>query len=450
MEESLLKDKNLMVLLKYDNKEPEITVIAREQSIKPKNGTYLTDIQENDRAITINKSTVQQLTIEGQIPPDISTHLLAFFENHEKTVNLSNQLNNSTNLEDKELYQKQLEKTLMPNPQDISDQLAAMRHLLEIKNFLESEHKIPHEFYKNIDKEKCFGMLKVLTDRLKYIPELLQQSDLLELAKGSAYSHRVQSTMKLKDIGEIGLSYSFTPRSSDTLIDEFNKYVDDMNDAIKVLLAYWAYATAMGNFQYLAPITEIMSVAKNINRQSRWSVTEKQRFWELSKLLENTMLTFKYKIGQEWIDVKTRLLDLSITSSYSKDQETKKGYVDKVMPIVLNSVLKKTAYLVTEISKGTLLLRPEDILLALYPQSRASQRSTSTSTRIDENYAMELAGLKGTYESNSRMARKKLKEKLNKITAADSIAGWEKVDDGYLILHFRQPKVKNKKISPKT
>ena len=122
-----------------------------------------------------------------------------------------------------------------------------------------------------------------------------------------------------------------------------------------------------------------------------------------------------------------------------QNQEIKNGYPDKVIPRVLNPILKKTAYYVTEISKGTLLLRPEDILLALYPQARASQRRKDNFTKIDEVYAMELAGLSGTYKSNPRMARKKLKEKLNKMQEANSISGWEKSENGgYVLLNYRK------------
>jgi hypothetical protein len=186
-----------------------------------------------------------------------------------------------------------------------------------------------------------------------------------------------------------------------------------------------------------------MSVAKNTKRGSRWSSSEKKRFWELSKLLENTKLTFKCKINDEWIDVKTPLLDLSITASSNKDQEIKNGYPDKVIPRVLNPVLKQAAYYITEISKGTLSLRPEDILLALYPQIRASQRRKETYTTINEEYAIQLAGLAGTYQSNPRKAKKDLEGKLQRMKKVRAISGFEKNDNGYLLLHYREQKNKN-------
>ena len=132
------------------------------------------------------------------------------------------------------------------------------------------------------------------------------------------------------------------------------------------------------------------------DRQSRWSSSEKRRFWALSKLLENTKLIFKFKVpdANEWIDFKAPLLDLSVTASSSKNQEIENGYPDKVITKVLNSILKDTVYYATEISKGTLQLRQEDVILSLYPQIRSAQNShKSNSTKLDEPYAMLLAGL---------------------------------------------------------
>lgn len=58
---------------------------------------------------------------------------------------------------------------------------------------------------------------------------------------------------------------------------------------------------------------------------------------------------------------------------------------------------------------------------------------------------MQLAGLTGTYKSNPRMARKKLREKLNKMQEAGSISKWEKTEDGYILMHYRKQGKKTKK-----
>lgn len=83
-------------------------------------------------------------------------------------------------------------------------------------------------------------------------------------------------------------------------------------------------------------------------------------------------------------------------------------------------------------------------MLAIYPQARAKQREKAQFTNIDEKYAIQLAGLSATYKSNPRMARKKLKEKLDKIQAANAISGWESTEDGSFILHFRKPEKQSK------
>lgn len=399
-----INNRNLIVASKKSNKKTEVNIAS-------------------DETISLSENMIKKLLLEEKIPQDIGTHLLTIFEDQKKINELQNQLDNVSSSTNKD-----------PN------QLATLQHLLTIKNCLDQyliSSKIPQEFYKNIDTEKCFGIVQVLTDRLRYIPELLEKLELVALKNEGTARYMIRASIKLKDIGEIGLSYAFTLPANQNIKEAFLKYHNDMKDALKVYLAYWDCANRMGNFQYLAPITEIMATAQKETRKDSWSSSEKKRFWELSKLLENTKITFKCKVDREWIDVKTPLLDLSVTASTNKDQELKKGYPDKVMPLVLNPSLKNTTYRVTEFSKGTLLLRPEDIPLAFYSQARAAQRLGSNSTKIDEEYAMKLAGLSKTYKSNPRMARKKLREKLEKLKVANAISDWEKEADSDLILLYR-------------
>ena len=93
--------------------------------------------------------------------------------------------------------------------------------------------------------------------------------------------------------------------------------------------------------------------------------------------------------------------------------------------------------------------------MALYPQTRASQKRKDTETRIDEEFAMEIAGLSGTYKSNPRRARKILKEKLNKMQEANSISGWSilkptaKNEKCYVLLNYRKSRKKTKEIDTK-
>lgn len=415
----------------------KVTVVARDSIMPIKNDGLLTNPKEGDITKSFTRAEVEQSIVEGKMPQELGVTLIEFLDDQQSSMDLANKISNTKNMTEKEAYERHLQELL----ENYTNQSSALRRFLTIENdFFMS--KIPDTSYKNIGNE-YFLVAKTLADRLGYIPKLLDKSELFPSHQEGQYM--IRSSMKLSNSSEIGLSYSFTQPADKKLEDIFKKYCNDMEGALKVLLSYWACATEMGYFQYLAPITTIMSFAKHDDRKHSWSSSEKKRFWELSKLLENTYLTFTCKIDKEWIDIKTPLLDLSITANSSKDQETKNGYPDKVVPCVLNGPLQKVAYLVTEISKGTLSLRHEDILLALYPQVRAKQKGNANYTNIDEVYAMELAGLSKTYKSNPRMARKKLKEKLSKSQKAGAISGWEKDKDESLKLLYKRPQ-KNKPI----
>lgn len=442
MEESSnpLQNRHLFMTMKRSS-PMEVTAIARDPQCTIKQGTYLTDQQAGDLTTTFNKESVEQLTTKGTISPEVGTALLSIFEDQEKRLDLMKLVQESEDSPDKESYLKRLESDLQKDPRL---QLNAVRHLLAVQTM--SSSKIPDELYYGIDQENCFFIAKVLTDRLRYIPELLKKSEVFTLPHEGNSRYLIRSSKELtKDIGEIGLSHAFTLPPGQTIEDYFNQYIDDMQAAIKFLLAYWAVATAMGNYQYLTPITTIIAVTTSKDRKSSISIKEKKRFWALSKLLGSTQFVFKCKIGDEYINFNRPLLDLSITASFSKDQEISKGYPDKVMPCVLSPELKEAALRVTEISKGTLLLNKENIFFALYPQARASQISKNTFTEIDEKFAMEQAGLSRTYKSNPRMARKILKEKLKAIEEANAISGFEVSKKGTIKMNFRQTKADAKK-----
>ncbi|HEV2916723.1 MAG TPA: hypothetical protein VGW78_03170 [Candidatus Babeliales bacterium] len=209
--EEALNNYDLIISLQYVGTEPQVIAIARipkEPFYNMEDGKHITDIQEGDKVVTFNKNSIDQLTIEGKIPQNVSDYLTAIFEDQNHLLRLSDNLNNSDNIDDANSYKQLLEKVLQ---RDKSNQLVAIRYLLSKKDYLEPDFnssKIPDAFYKHIDKGRCFGVIKILTDRLRYIPELLQKLVLIDLQNTGRYM--ICSSMQLKDIGEIGLSYAFT------------------------------------------------------------------------------------------------------------------------------------------------------------------------------------------------------------------------------------------------
>jgi hypothetical protein len=281
-------------------------------------------------------------------------------------------------------------------------------------------------------------------DRLNYFQELLHNAELTTPQDGSSI-YKITSTYPNESehgVGPIGLEHTLLyNKNAESVEDVFCKYLEDMEDAFKIFLGYWALANTKEAFCYEADLTDIMAMVSTTERKSYFTVKEKVRFWALSQLLEKTNLTLSFKHGKQWITIRHPLLNLSITTSNKKNQEKLDGYPNKVVARVLNpDDFQERANLATAISKGTLKLPTSDIMLALTVQTRASQRRNETTSHYDEKYLISKAGLQKTQISNPRMARKRLAEKLNRIEAADGIDGWQKTTGGQYSIKQRNAK----------
>lgn len=309
--------------------------------------------------------------------------------------------------------------------------------VISIRDMLEAD-EISRLFKKNVDAENSFGVTKALMDRLNYLPELLDNSKLIYPCNGSSM-YKVSSTLLQKqnsdnDVGTIGLEYALHYAENITPEDAFLNYITEMQtEALKVFLAYWAYANRQGSFLCEAHITDIMELSSP-DRGTYFTTKEKRRFWYLSQLLESTYLTITIKHKKKWITVKHPLLRFEATESDEERQETNLGYPNKTIVRVLDpDNFKETANLATEISKKTLNLASEDIMLALTLQIRASQRRDSLSMTYNEEFLMQRALLQKTKKSNPRVARSRVGKKLERLKKANAIVDYKKDGNLYVI-----------------
>ena len=243
--------------------------------------------------------------------------------------------------------------------------------------------------------------------------------------------------------------------------EAFKAFIEDMlGEALKVFLAYWAYAYDQGAVPLLGHMTDIMNLTKNSKRETSFSVEEKRRFWELSSLLEETYLTISFKIKIEEITIKHPFLTISTTAcETTKNLKslkecaapnliTQRGYPDRVGYSVLDpDKFKEKANLATEVSKGTIKLHKQDILLALSCQIRATQLRKKDFSMFDRNFMIARGNLEETDEANPRQADKRLEEKLGRLKDAQTIGEFSEKEGKYLI---RKPNKKTQKTEPKT
>ena len=304
------------------------------------------------------------------------------------------------------------------------DQMAAIRNLLSIDELCNASNNAARNRIaknKRINPETSFAPPSVLMDRIKYIPELLNQSVLKRIGE----TYKVTSNITVDDLGKIGLEYTLkisdkykTPEAA------FKKYIEDMHGAaLKVFLSYWLHAYDHGSYMpESTSLTDIINGSVDPTRQSWISSSEKKRFWALSELLKDTSLTITFKINKEECTVKHPMLTVPITVSKTRELEIRRGYPDKVCYGVLDpDKFKEKANLATEISKGTVKLPPEDIMLAITFQVRASQTRQKEGNTYDKAYLKQMGCLQGTNVKNPTEANKKLKSKLARIKDADAI-----------------------------
>lgn len=419
--------------------------LLRVTTRKALQGLHVGTVEDEDILITLNKQQVEQLLESGNITPQTAESLIQLLNSPKEFITMSQEhpLEKDMKVQLKQA-EEILPKTVQQQANELVEQCAAIRALVELEKEKEA-YRIDPLFKKHIDPEKEFGLTKCLMDRINYLPKLLQQSELIYPQDGSS-EYRITATLKEEGIGHIGLESLLLYQGKETPEKAFEAYLKDMTtEALKVYLMFWSYANEFGAFKFSATLTDIMDT-QNFERNSYFSTKEKRKFWYLTSLLENTKLTIVVKHKGKWITIKQPLLQISATENNKQNQELSDGYPNKILVSVLDpDSFKEKASLATAISKGTIRLPPQDMMLALSLQARGSQRRNFNTAHYDEKHLMEYGGLTKTQEANPRMANKRLDEKLHRIQEAEGIDGFQKTKAGRSI-EFRKPTPKTKKI----
>lgn len=319
-------------------------------------------------------------------------------------------------------------------------QIAPIEGLAEI----ETTAKILPLFKKHVDLGKEFGITKALMDRLNYLLELLKNAEIVSIDEnGNHYKIHAQYPSPQSNVkagtGVIGLEYYFVASSLETAKETLAIYKEEMSqEAMKVFLGFWKMANEKGSFSYSASLVQVMQQIAGIDRQSYYSVKEKKRFWALTKLLENTKLTLsiplkkKGKNSQQKLMIEHRLLEVFARDSEKSEQ--REVYPNKLSVQVLDpKEFEKTANLASAIANGTLNLPPQDVMLAISLQTRAAQRRDERKSRFDEDFLIERGHLQGARKSNPRVARQRLKKKLETMKDIRVIKSWKEDKGSYVI-----------------
>lgn len=279
---------------------------------------------------------------------------------------------------------------------------------------------IEEGFYKTVDSREEFGISRFVADRVYHMPQLLKNIE-LKRQKGTN-TYILQSEQKDSGGSSIRLEHRLLASCSEeaTKLSEIVvKRLQGVQN--KIWMAAWQLANQLARFTYTCELTELMKLCYP-ERNADFSSAEKIEFYEHLRGLENTKIIFKRKrkkslrskrkIQEEYVEYEIRLLEIhgKIVAHDS--------YPNEITLTILNSAAfqkEKTAFLGAAIKNKTLELHSDDAALALWVQTRKSQRMNQNFIKLERDSLYKLAGLQKTSETNRSHANKLLLVKLRRL-----------------------------------
>ena len=293
-------------------------------------------------------------------------------------------------------------------------------------------------------------MTKSVADGLANLPELIYEAKFEPLMDNT---WRLSAKIKGKSKGQsnergIDLEYNFLASSQEEAERIAESYKDTLRKGgLKALLCYWKKASDTGLVTYSCPLREVMELSSP-KRNSYYNMEERKRFWALTRILENTkmVIPFQQKKNNKKVIVRAehRLLEVLGRSVEEEDGcpiEVKVRLVDP-------AVFEDKTQIATAIANNILTLDENDILLGFSLEVRASQRRDFDTIRVDNNYLLEKGNLSKTAETNPRVAKKRGRDKLDRLEKAGvGVVSWEENTNGEIIIQKKKRENrKNKKI----
>jgi hypothetical protein len=147
---------------------------------------------------------------------------------------------------------------------------------------------------------------------------------------------------------------------------------------LKVWLAHWLMANKQGRVEYSCPMIEMMKLIADEDRESFFSVKEKEEHWALTKILGMSKLSRERKIKKRGTDtevvqwVEQPLVEII---GGEKEMTAEDKYPTAIAVRVLMPRMDKKGFAPSIYKNTTLSLSPSDMFLAFKLQTRATQMS---------------------------------------------------------------------------
>ncbi len=306
------------------------------------------------------------------------------------------------------------------------------------KNFemIKQQETQEQSLFNNVNIEEETGIVRQMTDPMNRLKELL------ETAKVKLSNDKFIFEGKIKDSfgSEILLVYELNASSEQdahNLSEQYKKIM--LTKGLKIWMGHWRTANQYLSLTFTCPMIEIMKATSDEERKANFSVGEKQEYWDITKQLAKTELIYEKKINKGKKE-KTIWLQQPLLEILGGEKETNESYPDIIVICVFKPQFN-IKFFPAIYKNSTLLLHPNDIGLAFYIQTRASQFGKGEKIlKLDWPLLFYQSGLTKTAESSQRIAKSRIRKKLEELKQDNIIEEYEEYIGGIII----KPKVQQK------
>jgi len=425
------------VIEKYKEKHKEVEEYLRSQG---------------DTQISYSPVHIKMLVDAGKLPHELGEWFFKNYEeSHKKHLEIQEFFKNNPDIsaeERRKYFSKEgplspEESAKMCEDAALSGQL--LMYLLKNRNLIENPSSPPSSsqtLFNDVDISEEFGIANCMANSLNHLSEILKNMSITQLydnmfeAKGSAKNSKGE---------DISLTYTFQATSKDEAESILKNYQSTMvSKGLKVWMSHWMMANKVGRVEYICPMIEIMKLISDEDRESFFSVKEKEEYWALTKMLSMSKLVREKKVKKkgtntevvQWVE--QFLVEIV---GGEKEMTAEEKYPTNIAVRVLMPRIDKKGFAPITYKNTSGQLSPSDILLAYMLQTRAGQMGRgSKNLHIDWDFIFEAGNLQTTAISNQRGARAKARKKMDRLQENEIIEKWDEEFLGVCVTPKKQQK----------
>ena len=390
---------------------------AQEQEINPP--FVKKDKKGVIREAGFNSAHLTKLIEDGKIPQEL-------LENHKKSLDEFKKLLATT--PEESLAEDGLSNKISLDFFD--KELQILQYLqthAEALGFIELPYEDRTTLFHNVTPEKDLGISRSIGDLFYRIEDILKD---LKLSNVYETLYEAKGSTKNSKGELISLVYSFQASNNEEALKIFTNYKKIMlTKGLRAWMAYWGMANKQSRFEFSCPMTEVMKLMSDDDRNSFFSVKEKQEHWSITKMLGMTKFLVERQIPKKGTKEKvTQWLEQPLLEIIGGEKESES--LDKYPFLIAVRVLapikdNKKCFFAALYTLATLKLHPNDTLMAFVIQTRASQMGRgSKEIYIDWDYAFRIGNLEATAKTKKAIAKAQTRKKMDRFKEEKIIHDW--------------------------